>query len=166
MSRRPTTSSKRTRPTPSTQSRFWVSRSREWSSGASTYHFSDPHAAAYGEAEPVCGVGDADGSFRDKHSVLALSLITRNWQISIAICDLYFAKVNKNGRSGRQSPFFSRPSRSTSDHDYSNNHDHVEVSRRRPGSTNVRRAQDATQDPLGRELDLLEVVGAAARLSR
>ncbi|WP_277543809.1 hypothetical protein [Haloarcula laminariae] len=30
----------------------------------STYHFPDPHAAAYGEAEPACGVEDADNSFR------------------------------------------------------------------------------------------------------
>jgi len=30
----------------------------------STYHFPDPHAAAYGEAAPACGVGDADDSFR------------------------------------------------------------------------------------------------------
>lgn len=31
---------------------------------ASTYHFPDPHAAAYGEAAPACRVGDADDSFR------------------------------------------------------------------------------------------------------
>ncbi|MDS0261846.1 hypothetical protein NDI56_20795 [Haloarcula sp. S1CR25-12] len=31
---------------------------------ASAYHFPDPHAAAYGEAAPACGVGDADDSFR------------------------------------------------------------------------------------------------------
>jgi len=30
----------------------------------STYHFPDPQAAAYGEAEPACGVGDEDDSFR------------------------------------------------------------------------------------------------------
>ena len=30
----------------------------------STYHFPDPHAAAYGEVEPACGIEDADDSFR------------------------------------------------------------------------------------------------------